>query len=270
MTVEVGYYASWAANRACKSVRPSQINGNLYSHIIYSFAIVTDDFKLAVSSDNDIPLMKELVKLKESKPSLKVMIAVGGWAFNDPPTQSRFTNMAATPASRQAFINSAVDFMGQYDFDGIDIDWEYPGADDRGGRPEDYNNFVSLLSEMHSAFQGTAKRYLITIAAPLSNWYLRHFDLSRIKDFLDFFNVMSYDIHGVWDSNIPSLGPYVQSHTNITEIEQGLNMFFKSGVPPHKLALGMGAYGRTFTLADSGCTSPGCVFSGPGNAGQCT
>lgn len=81
---------------------------------------------------------------------------------------------------------------------------------------------------------------------------------------------MSYDIHGVWDAGIVSLGPYVHSHTNITEIETGLNMFFKNGVPPHKITLGIGFYGRTFTLASSSCTKPGCVFTGAGKAGPCT
>ena len=123
---------------------------------------------------------------------------------------------------------------------------------------------------MHEAFKHTPTRFVVTITCPLSNWYLRHFDLVRIHPVIDFINVMSYDIHGVWDANIPSLGPYVKSHTNITEIETGLKMFYKNGVPPHKLTLGVGAYGRTFTLSDPSCHSPGCVFSGPGNAGPCT
>lgn len=50
------------------------------------------------------------------------------------------------------FINSAVHLMGQYGFDGIDIDWEYPAADDRGGRPEDFDNYATLLEEMREAF----------------------------------------------------------------------------------------------------------------------
>ena len=66
-------------------------------------------------------------------------------------------------------------------------------------------------------------------------------------------NLMAYDIHGVWDAKIKDLGPYIKSHTNITEIETSLNMFFKNGVPPTKIALGTGAYGRAFTLSDPNC-----------------
>ena len=110
----------------------------------------------------------------------------------------------------------------------------------------------------------------MTIAAPMSNWYLRHFDLERIHPSLDFINVMSYDIHGVWDAHIASLGPYVKSHTDIREIEQGITMFMKNGVPSHKLNMGVGSYGRSFTLKNPTCTTPGCEFSGPGQEGPCT
>lgn len=61
--------------------------------------------------------------------------------------------MVSTSANRQTFISSTADLLSQYGFDGIDIDWEYPGADDRGGVPADVANFASLLSEMNAAFK---------------------------------------------------------------------------------------------------------------------
>ena len=270
MTLEVGYYASWASSRACTQIRPSDLDPALYTHLIFSFASVSENNELVPAQESDTALYSEFANLKTENPNLKILIAVGGWAFNDPPTQHRFSNMASTKENRDAFINSAVNFMGQNGFDGIDIDWEYPAADDRGGTPEDYNNFADLLQEMHDAFQQTAQRFILTIAVPISNWYLRHFDLERIHPVVDFMNVMAYDIHGVWDSNIKDLGPYVRSHTNITEIEQSLNMFFKNGVPPGKLAMGTGAYGRAFTLSDTNCFQPGCQFIGPGKEGPCS
>ena len=226
------------------------------------------------SADNYVALYKEFTGLKAINPNVKTLIAVGGWAFNDPPYQSRFTNMVSSKENRSKFINSAMSFMGTYGFDGVDLDWEYPGAPDRGGRPEDFQNFVSLLEEMHTSFQsinGSAQSYELTITVPTSNWYLQHFDLSKIQNSIDFFNVMAYDLHGIWDAGIESIGAYVRSHTNITEIDWTTpNMFFKSGVPPHRLVLGTGAYGRTFTLSDPNCFHPGCKFSGAGKAGKCT
>jgi chitinase len=53
--------------------------------------------------------------------------------------------MVSTKESRATFIESVVSLLGLYGFDGLDIDWEYPAADDRGGRPEDFENYVLLL-----------------------------------------------------------------------------------------------------------------------------
>ena len=71
------------------------------------------------------------------------------------------------------------------------------------------------------------KKYLITIAAPASYWYLRHFKIGEMSKYLDFINVMTYDIHGVWDKDIKSLGPYVKSHTNIKEVEEAFKLFLR-------------------------------------------
>lgn len=95
--------------------------------------------------------------------SLETWISVGGWSFNDdtnsPNTRTAFSDMASTAANRQTFIRSLMNFMSNYGFDGVDIDWEYPGADDRGGKPADTQNFVALLKEMRAAFAGKYGQY---------------------------------------------------------------------------------------------------------------
>ncbi len=115
-------------------------------------------------------------------------------------------------------------YLQKYGFDGIDIDYEYPAAEDRGGSSEDTDNYLLLVKEMRSEF---GEKYLITIAAPASYWYLRHFKIGKMSNYLDFINVMTYDIHGAWDSSIKSLGSYVKSHTNIKEIEEALQLFLR-------------------------------------------
>jgi hypothetical protein len=81
---------------------------------------------------------------------------------------------------------------------------------------------------------------------------------------------MSYDIHGKWDQTNPYTGPYVLGHTNITEIQMGLDLLRRNDVDLAKVNLGTGFYGRTFTLADTSCNTPGCVFSDAGVAGECS
>jgi chitinase len=57
--------------------------------------------------------------------------------------------MASTSANRATFIASTLAFLRKYGLDGIDIDWEYPEASDRGGTNADFSNYVSLLQEMN-------------------------------------------------------------------------------------------------------------------------
>lgn len=92
-------------------------------------------------------MVARLAHLKVQYPGLRVNIAVGGWAFNDPPTQTRFSEMASSSENRNKFITSTFRFLRKYGLDGIDIDWEYPQADDRGGVEADYDNYVTLLQD---------------------------------------------------------------------------------------------------------------------------
>lgn len=81
---------------------------------------------------------------------------------------------------------------------------------------------------------------------------------------------MSYDIHGSWDIDNKFTGPYVNSHTNLTEIQLALDLLWRNDINPDKVVLGMAFYSRSFTLVDSGCTEPGCLVSSGGNAGKCS
>ena len=60
--------------------------------------------------------------------------------------------------------------MSQYGFQGVDLDWEYPGTAERGGNPADTKNYVSLVREMRAAF-GT--RFGISVTLAPDYWYLR-------------------------------------------------------------------------------------------------
>lgn len=64
----------------------------------------------------------------------------------------------------------------------VDIDWEYPQADDRGGAKADTANYVALIKEMRAAFGST---YGISVTLPTSYWYLQHFDLANIQPNID-------------------------------------------------------------------------------------
>jgi chitinase len=75
----------------------------------------------------------------------------------------------------------------------------YPGAPDRGGHEDDGKNFVSFLKELKEAISKQPIEYTVSFTAPTSYWYMRWFDLDAVN-YIDWINVMSYDLHGIWVS----------------------------------------------------------------------
>jgi chitinase len=90
---------------------------------------------------------------------------------------------------------------------------------------------------------------------------MQHFDIVSIAQTIDWFNIMSYDLHDTWDSTDPFIGAVVGAHTNLTEIDLALQLLWRNNIDPPKVALGLGFYGRSYTLANPLCTAPGCPFS---------
>src|SRR5688572_5393668 len=160
----VGYYPAWK--------EAIDVDASLLTVINYAFLDIGRDGRLAlVNPPVDERQLARLAALKARHPHLRLMAAVGGW------TRSYgFSNMAARPAMRAAFIDSSVAFLRRHGFDGIDLDWEYPAAiglpcaaGETCERPEDKRNYVTLVREMRAAFDTAGKadgrRYLVTIAA---------------------------------------------------------------------------------------------------------
>lgn len=220
-------------------------------------------------------LIKRLVRLKTQDPDLKVFIALGGWAYNDPgPTRTTFSDLAASPSAQKKFFKSLISFMSTYNLDGVDLDWEYPGPDDiveRGGRKEDFENFPLLLRRLKEALKSTGGgRDGVTLTLPASYWFLQHFDIVKLEKYVDFFNIMTYDLHGAWDKGNKWLGNYLNAHTNLTEIQDALDLLWRNDIPSKKVVMGTGFYGRAFAVTSTSCMEPGCTFESAANKGLCS
>ena len=273
----IGYYESWAddsSSRICDLRSPDDILLVGLTHLNFAFSFFDPTtFEISPMTSAAAKLYNSFSSLKQKRPGLETWISVGGWSFNDdgnsPDTRTAFSNMVSSSSNRAKFIAALQNFMQSYGFDGVDIDWEYPAATDRGGVAADTDNFSKLVAEMRSTW-GTS--YGISATLPSSYWYLQGFDVVTMANHVDWFNFMSYDIHGVWDATDLYTGPYIRPHTNLTEIKDGLDLLWMAGVEPSQITLGLGWYGRSFTLSDSSCTTPNgvCEFSGGGNPGSCT
>lgn len=75
---------------------------------------------------------------------------------------------------------------------------------------------------------------------------------------------------GLWDRNVTSIGAYALAHTNLTEINMGLELLWRNNVNPARVVMGLGFYGRSYTMADPGCMTAGCPFADPARPGRCT
>ncbi|KAF2009039.1 glycoside hydrolase family 18 protein [Aaosphaeria arxii CBS 175.79] len=272
-SVVIGYWEAWNARSSCHNTQASDLPLQALTHVNYAFAYIDPNTFEITTMDPQTPIstFQDIVSLKDLKPDLKVFVSIGGWTFsdNDTATQPVFGNIARSENNRQRFANKLLKFMNGYGFDGVDLDWEYPGAPDRGGKPDDTVNYVSLMKTLKSTFDRSGRDLELTFTAPSSFWYLRWFDLPGMMKYADWVNLMSYDLHGVWDKANP-IGPIVQAHTNLTEIKLAAELFWRVNIPPSKIALGYGFYGRAFTLADPNCKTPGCPFSGGAKKGPCT
>lgn len=187
----VGYYEGWSPGRPCNQFYPEQIPLGVYTHLNFAFATINpESFELQPGSSADKELYQRLTYLKTLDPDLKVFIAVGGWTFNDPgPTARVFSDIISDSSKSDKFITSVVKFLNTYDFDGIDLDWEYPGAKDRSGRDGDYENFPKFMKKLKAALKTTGGRDGVSITLPASFWYLQHFDIKALEPHVDFFNM---------------------------------------------------------------------------------
>ncbi|WP_432157171.1 chitinase C-terminal domain-containing protein [Streptomyces sp. bgisy153] len=172
-----------------------------------------------------------LNKFKKQHPDVKTLISVGGWAetggyFDDDGTRvnsggfySTATNAdgSVNQAAIDTFAASAVDFVRTYGFNGVDIDYEYPTTMKDAGNPLDWSlsnarraglvkGYAALMKtlreELDRAGAADGRHYLLTVAAPSSGYLLRGMETFQVQKYLDYVNIMSYDLHGAWNEYV--------------------------------------------------------------------
>jgi chitinase len=163
-----------------------------------------------------------LTKYKRQHPQVKTLISVGGWAetggyFDDSGARVNsggFFTLTDSSANMNIFADSVVAFLRQYSFDGIDIDYEYPTSMKDSGNPLDwifsnnrratlmqgYASLMKILREkLDAAGAADGNYYMSTIAAPSSAYLVRGMQTYEVTQYLDYVNIMSYDLHGAWN-----------------------------------------------------------------------
>ncbi len=199
------------------------------THINYAFGHVTNSFD-GVRIDNEDRL-REIVKLKERSPGLKILLSIGGWG------SGRFSEMAANKKTRNSFAKDCKRVVDQFGLDGIDLDWEYPTSSmgNISSSPQDTENFTLLCRRIRKEI---GKRKLLTFASAANANYV---DFKAIEPLVDFVNIMTYDI------NQPPLhhaGLYRSEMTGSLSCEEAVLAHHQAGIPMNKLVLGIPFYGK--------------------------
>lgn len=248
----IGYFTSWrTGDNGQLQYLASDIPWDKLSHINYAFAHIDDNYEVSVGSqypgnastdktwpgvagaemDPAYPYQGHfnlLNKFKKQHPGVKTLISIGGWAetggyFNengDRVANGGFYTMTTNAdgsinyAGIETFASSAVEFIREYGFDGVDIDYEYPTSMKDAGNPHDwafstprlaglnqsYNELMKTLRiKLDQAAAEDGKYYLLTIASPSSGYLLRGMETFNALQYLDYVNVMTYDLHGAWN-----------------------------------------------------------------------
>lgn len=183
---------------------------------------------------------RDIARIKKINPAIKVILSVGGWA------KDGFSQAAETEEGRRKFAESAARITEEYGFDGIDIDWEYPGSSKAGIRsiPEDKENFTLLLKEIRSRLNLFNEYKTLSIAAGALKSYIKNTQMKEVAGILDYVQLMTYDLYGEWDTvtgHHAALYPSAGGAANSDEI---IRLFAEAGVPYEKLVMGAAFYSR--------------------------
>ncbi|EAU33975.1 conserved hypothetical protein [Aspergillus terreus NIH2624] len=262
----VTYYEAYNMDRDCLNMDVREINDDDLTHVHFAFAGLTSNIEIMF----DDSYKDQFGAFIEMHAPWKKILSFGGWAEStDAATFQRYKDVVK-PENRERFANNVVAFVNKHKLDGIDFDWEYPGATDIPGVPggqgetDHYLNFLKLMREKLGDKS-------LSIALPASYWYLKPFPVEKMAKYLDYFIYMTYDLHGQWDFGNKNASPgcangnCLRSHVNKTETHDALAMITKAGVPANQVVVGVSSYGRSFGMADPNCTGPMCKFTGSFN-----
>nr|XP_043618621.1 class V chitinase CHIT5b-like [Erigeron canadensis] len=260
------YWPSWTTN-----FPPSAIDTTLFTHVYYAFLSPSNiTFKFEIDYPIALSLKNFTTTLHKKKPAVKTMLSIGG-AAEGPKI---FSRMAMSHESRKSFILSTIEVARKFEFDGLDLDWEFPQT------PVDMVNLRRLLHEWRAAVKKEAKEtckpQILLSAATYYNPVVtlddvyRKYPVTSINKNLDWINAMCYDYRGSWDKTATGAqAALYDPHSNIST-SYGLQAWIKAKIHKDKLVMGLPLYGRTWQLKDPNVYGIGApaVDVGPGIEGQ--
>ncbi|MFM5872328.1 glycosyl hydrolase family 18 protein [Aeromonas veronii] len=194
-----------------------------------------------------------LMALKQAYPNLKILPSVGGWTLSDP------FYFLGDKTKRDVFVGSVKEFLQTWKFfDGVDIDWEYPGgqgANPKLGSPSDGATYVTLMKELRAMLDEleaeTGRQYELTSAIGAGGDKIQDVDYKAAQPYMDHIFMMTYDYNGAWSNtelgHQTNLYPASWDPATKYTTDKAVNQLLAQGVEPGKLVVGAAMYGRGWT-----------------------
>ncbi|XP_076012655.1 acidic mammalian chitinase-like [Genypterus blacodes] len=271
----VCHMTNWAQYRPANGkFTPDNIDPFLCTHVVYTLATINSYNQITPIEWNDGQMYQRLNNLKTVNPALRTLLSVGGVVNGISP----FIFMVSRPENRAAFIRSAISYLRDNNFDGLNLAWEYPGHN--GSPPQDKERFTELVKELDKAFLEDARDTRMTqllLSANVASFLptiSRSYEVDKIAPHFDFINVMTYDYHGHWEPrtghNSPLYGSSLDTGSHVhLNVNSSIAYWMTLGAAAEKLLLGFPTYGRTYRLT-SGSNSLGAQSNGPADGGPYT
>ena len=207
------------------------------THINLAFGLVKDGL-LDTSGLTNIQLTKTF---RQWNPEIKIVLSVGGWGAGG------FSEMAMTPAGREAFSVSCREAVERYQLDGIDIDWEYPCSSQAeiASAPQDRENFTWLLQALRRQMGDK----ILSIAAGAGEYFIEGTEMGKVAEIVDYVQLMTYDLRNGFTRQA---GHHAALHasrgdTSGANTADMVELFRQAGVPSEKLVIGAAFYSRRWT-----------------------
>ena len=226
----IGYYPSWVQNQ----FTIDQIDFLTFTHIIHAFAwpnnqgdILSYDGTFNINFSNQV-----------HSQGGKFLLSLGGGGASD-----GFAAATSTDELRSYFIANIIEKINSYGYDGIDIDWEYPQNNNQT------NNLNLFIIELDSVLNELNPDLLLTMATPISNWAGQWYDFEILNQYIDFFNAMTYDIHGSWSGNAGHNSPLFPSPPGDPDgsVSTGISYLVNTrGLPVSKINMGIPFWGKKY------------------------
>jgi chitinase len=228
-------------------LQPGEVNPTKLTRINYAFSNI-EGGRMVLGGPADAQNLATLAAMRNVNPGLTVLVSVGGWLWS-----TNFSDMVLTAQSRRVFEDSVMEFLTQYDLDGLDIDWEYPGMPGAGHpfRPQDKQNFTALVKELRGLFDAhvrkTGRRLYLTVAMGSSDDVIANTEMQKVARYVDTVNLMAYDFYEPGSESITgNHAPLFTDPADPKKIssDASVKAYEKAGVPSEKILLGVPFYGH--------------------------